>query len=141
MTAPFWRALERLQPSQLYISRDKLAAVTAAYAGEGGTLHAEALPPLPVYRLNGRTVLTDGHTRACAAYQGGLREVRVYWDRDELDWEAYAICVRWCEEAGVRSVADLAGRVVDAAAYQRLWLDRCAAMHRALAAQRGERNC
>jgi hypothetical protein len=45
--------------------------------------------------------------------------------------------VRWCERAGIHTIADLAGRVVDAEAYQALWLDRCAQMHGRLAAQRG----
>jgi hypothetical protein len=62
----------------------------------------------------------------------GLDEMPTYWDEDELDWEAYRICVRWCGEAGIRTVADLAGRVVDPETYERLWRRRCAEMHRAL---------
>lgn len=112
MTDPFEVALEELQPSQLYISRTKLAAVLAQYAKDG-VLCAEDLPPIPVKRMAGRVMLTDGHTRAFAACRCGLRVVRVHWDRDELE-----------------------GRVVDPEAHQRLWLDRCREMHRALNVQR-----
>jgi len=47
--------------------------------------------------------------------------------------------VSWCKEEGIRTIGDLQDRVVDADAYQAQWLDRCAAMHRVLAAQRGAR--
>ncbi len=38
---------------------------------------------------------------------------------------AYAEDVRWCEEEGIRSVADLAGRVVLHQDDERLWRKRC----------------
>jgi hypothetical protein len=124
MSEPFIMALDQLQPSQLYISATKLAWVKE---------HNAAREPLPVKRLSGRVVLTDGHTRALAAWQAGRREIEVYWDPDELDWEAYEICVDWCLEAGIRSVAGLAGRVVPPAEYEIVWLERCARMQQALA--------
>ena len=124
MSEPFMMALDRIQPSQLYISEAKLAWVK-----EDGGLHE----PLPVKQLAGRVVLTDGHTRAFAAWQAGRPEIEVYWDPDELDWEAYEICVTWCEAEGIRSVADLAGRVVPPEAYEVIWLQRCAHMQQALA--------
>jgi hypothetical protein len=115
--------LDEMQPSQLYINRAKLARVR-----EG----ASSLEPLPVKRLAGRVVLTDGHTRALAAWLEGRSEIQVYWDQDALDWEAYGICVAWCDEAGVRTVADLAGRVVSPEEYEVAWLQRCAQMQRGL---------
>jgi hypothetical protein len=124
--------IDRLQPSQLYISAEKLAHVREAVA----SCSAASPAPLPVVRLGQDVVLTDGHTRVYAAWSAGQRSLRVTWDRDELDMGAYAICVSWCKEEGIRSIGDLQGRVVGTDAYQRLWLDRCAAMHRMLAAQR-----
>jgi hypothetical protein len=62
--------------------------------------------------------------------------VPVAWEEDELDWEAYEICVAWCEQEGVRTIADLCDRVVEPETYQVLWLDRCAAMHKELQARR-----
>ncbi len=127
MGEPFVLSLDQIQPSQLYINEAKLAQVA-----EGATL----LQPLPVKELAGRIVLTDGHTRAFAAWQAGRSQVEVYWDEDELDWTAYEVCVAWCEEAGIRAVADLAGRVVAPDQYQVVWLQRCAGMQRALEAER-----
>ena len=130
MNEVFVQRLDQIQPSQLYVSEAKLAQVQEAPG---------LLEPLPVKRLAGRVVLTDGHTRALAAWQAGHARIEVYWDQDELDWEAYGICVAWCDEAGIRTVADLAGRVVSPADYEVLWLQRCARMQRALAQRRGSR--
>jgi hypothetical protein len=124
--------IDRLQPSQLYISAEKLAYVRETVA----SCSAASPAPLPVVRLGKDLVLTDGHTRAYAAWSAGQGSLRVAWDRDELDMGAYAICVAWCKEEGIRTIGDLQGRVVGTGAYQRLWLDRCTAMHRVLAAQR-----
>ena len=124
--------LDQIQPSQLYISAAKLAKVRQEY----DWARPESLEPIPMVRLCGKTVYTDGHTRAFAAFTSGLAEIPVYWDRDELDWQAYEICVDWCEQEGIHTIADLAGRVVSLDVYQELWLDRCARLHRRLAAQR-----
>jgi hypothetical protein len=124
--------LDRAQPSQLYISARKLARVRLQFDPS----QPGSLAPVPVVRLCGKTVYSDGHTRAFAAFTAGHTETIAYWDEDELDGAAYEICVRWCEQAGIHTIADLAGRVVDPGAYRALWLDRCARMHERLAAQR-----
>jgi hypothetical protein len=121
-------ALDRLQPSQLYISADKLRKVL-----EG----ADPPEPVPIVRLGDHLVMTDGHTRAFAAWLRGQTEVSVIWDEDDLDWEAYEICVQWCIQEHIHTIADLDDRVVDGETYQAKWLDRCAAMHRELQASRG----
>lgn len=127
MIRVFQMGLERLQPSQLYISAEKLRAVRT------GTDQPE---PIPIRQLGAHLIMTDGHTRAFAAWSSGLDEVPVVWDMDELDWDAYRICVQWCVQEGIHTIAGLQDRVIDAQAYQALWLDRCAAMHRDLAAGR-----
>lgn len=119
-----------LQPSQLYISRTKLLAVEAALSP------GEPNEPLPVWEWNSMLVLTDGHTRALAAFLRGQEDLPVYEDTDELDWDAYRICVGWCLEEGIRSAADLQDRVIPAGRYEELWLGRCRRMHRRLAAMR-----
>jgi hypothetical protein len=116
-------AIGQLQPSQLYIHEGKLHRVRVS---------EQAWEPIPVKQLGLHLVMTDGHTRAFAAWSSGQETVAVVWDGDDLDWEAYEICVRWCQEDNIRTIADLEDRVVDAETYQRLWLDRCARMHRAL---------
>jgi len=127
-------ALGDIQPSQLWVSAEKLAQVQERWPA----IDAHAFPPIPIKRLGGRLVMTDGHTRALAAHLAGLATLRVSWEEDDLDWEAYEICVAWCEVDGVRSAADLKNRVVSQDDYERLWYRRCQAMHQELAAKRGQ---
>jgi hypothetical protein len=124
----FLMPLDQLQPSQLYISTQKLAQVMAWWDPP----HLATLTPVPIKRLNGRVIYTDGHTRAFAAYQRGFTEVPVFWDEDELDWEAYQICVDWCLEAGIFTVMDLKDRIISPEAYEHLWIGRCRVMHEQL---------
>ena len=132
MADSFPLSLAEIQPSQLFISTAKLARLLATW----GPPHIEALPPVPVKHLDGRIVATDGHTRAFAAYRRGFSEVPVYWDEDDLDWEAYRICVDWCLAEGIRTVTDLEGRLLAPEDYDVLWLGRCRAMHEMLALRR-----
>ena len=125
MSETFMMKLDRMQPSQLFISSAKLAQVMRDF----GPLRPDSLAPVPVKELAGKVIMTDGHTRALAALLAGLTEIRVVWDEDDLDWEEYDICVRWCEEEGIHTIADLKDRIVSPVDYQRLWLDRCQAMH------------
>ena len=100
--------LAAIQPSQLFISVEKLNQVKRDYA----PVSPETLFPIPIKKLGDDIVFTDGHTRALAAHLYGFAKVRAFWDEDELDWEAYEICVCWCKEAGIRTIADLKGRIV-----------------------------
>ncbi|MBN2007704.1 MAG: hypothetical protein JXA21_30450 [Anaerolineae bacterium] len=141
---PFLYPLAQLQPSQLYISEAKLADVLSWWQPAS----LETLEPLPIKRLEDvspphNIIYTDGHTRALAAYRLGFAEVPVVWDEDELDWEAYRICVEWCLDVGIRTVADLEGRVVTPEQYDVLWLDRCRVMQAELEIRRcrDEKSC
>jgi len=118
--------LTDLQPSQLYLSDEKLAEVERSLAA------GEVLDPVPVIHLDGREVLTDGHTRAFAAFRRGDRTIPAIRETDELDWDAYRVCVGWCLEAGIASVADLEGRIVPGGRFEELWIRRCRRMHRQL---------
>jgi len=111
-----------LQPSQLFISETKLAAVRKKW-------RATDLIPLPVKELDGKIVLTDGHTRACQAWLSGEKEIPVRWDQDDLDWDAYRIYVGWCLQEGILNIADLAKRVIPQDRYEVLWIQRCAALN------------
>ncbi|MBN1460871.1 MAG: ParB-like nuclease domain-containing protein [Armatimonadetes bacterium] len=130
MSDPFSLPLCDLQPSQLYISTEKLASVLREF-------DPNQIEPVPVRRSGGDIVMTDGHTRAFAAHLAGCEAVPVVWDEDELDWEAYEICVQWCKEEGIFWVGDLVGRVLGPADYERLWRGRCREMHGQLASTRG----
>ena len=127
-------ALMDIQPTQLYISCEKLKAIQASVDFS----NLKAIPPIPVKMLNGLLIMTDGHTRAYAAYLAGLEAIPVVWDEDPLDWEAYQICVDWCLAEGIRSIADLHARVVNMQEYQEKWLDRCRKMQAELARRRND---
>lgn len=132
MTELFLMRLDRIQPSQLYVSSEKLSKVLE----ELDRFKPEVLEPFPVRKLGDRVVLTDGHTRALAAFLRGFVEVRVFWDEEDWDWEAYEVCVGWCVEEGVCSVGDLKGRVVSQEQFDLLWLKRCREMQQGLEAKR-----
>ena len=121
-----------IQPSQLFISEAKLSKVRE-WLNED---HIEGYDPIPVKKLNGKVVFTDGHTRAYALHQLGVESLHVYWDNDNLDWEAYQICVAWCVEEGITNISNLLHRVVENNLYEELWLSRCKAMHSELEASR-----
>ena len=122
-TEPLVLPLAALQPSQLWIHAGKMEKVRAG----GGPFDD---PPLPVRRIRGKTTLTDGHTRAVAAFLDGRESVRATWDEDDEDWGLYEVCVAWCEEEGVLAVGDLAERIVGEDRFRALWIDRCAALRR-----------
>jgi hypothetical protein len=132
MTGIFMMKLAEIQPSQLFISSEKLSQVMEDFS----PITPGSLLPVPVKELRGKTVFTDGHTRALAAFLSGLSEVRAFRDEDDMDWEAYEVCVDWCETEGIRTIADLEDRIVSPAEYERLWLKRCAEMHNQLEARR-----
>jgi hypothetical protein len=124
--------LDGIQPSQLYISTEKLAETMKAFNPSS----RRSLELIPIKKLSGDIILVDGHTRAFAAFLQGLSEVPVYWEYEELDWEAYELCVKWCKDEGIRTIADLKNRVVSKDDYESLWLNRCARMQADLKARR-----
>lgn len=139
MVDVFLMNLSCIQPSQLWISAEKLSRVQEHFV----LIDVDALPPIPVKQLGCEVIFTDGHTRALAAHLAGLSEVSVYWDEDDLDWEAYEICVGWCKEVGIHTITDLEGRVLSTEEYEVLWHRRCDVMHQALEIKRsrGEISC
>ena len=124
--------MSQIQPSQLYINQERLSEVIVAL----DQLKPDLIKPIPVKKLGEKIVLTDDHTIALAAFLRGVSEVRVYWEEDELDWNAYEICVQWCEKEGVRTIADLKNRVVSPKEYEALWVNRCKKMQQELEAKR-----
>ena len=111
-------SFEKIQPSQLYISEEKFKSVWEGF-------DKESYEPVPIKELDGEIIFTDGHTRALVAYLKGLEEIEVFWEDEELDWDLYRICVRWCKEAGITKIWDLKNRIISDAQYQILWLERC----------------
>jgi len=124
--------LDEIQPSQLYISTEKLAEVMKGF----NPANLDSLEPIPVKKLGNDVIFVDGHTRAFAAFLQGLSEVPVYWEDEELDWDAYEICVKWCKDEGIRTIVDLKNRMISQENYEVLWLKRCEKMQRDLETRR-----
>jgi len=91
MAKTFWMKLEKIQPGQLFISSAKLSEVMKSFS-------SQSIEPIPVKKLGKHVIFVNGHTRAFVAFLHDVSEVHVYWETDELDWEAYEICVEWCEK-------------------------------------------
>ena len=128
--------LNEIQPSQLYISSEKLSEVMKTF----NPAKPELIEPIPIKKLGDETVFVDGHTRAFAAFLRGFSEVPVYWEDEELDWDAYEICVRWCKEEGIHTIVDLKNRVVSQKDYEILWYKRCEEMQQSLAKRKHDKN-
>ncbi len=132
MTSVFLMKLKDIQPSQLYISKKKLKKIQK----EIDPNNIDSLEIIPVKKLGNDIIYSDGHTRAYAAYLFGWEEVRVEWETEDLDWEMYEICVNWCKEVGIYTIADLSSRVISQKDYEILWYKRCKDMQDELLARR-----
>ena len=109
--------LKDLQPSQFYISAGKLKAIEYWLQPED----LSNFQPIPVKLLDGKPIMTDGHTRAVAAIRAGLDVVPLVWDEDELDWDMYRVCVKACQELRILSPVDLLKRIIPEEDYKEKW--------------------
>ncbi|UCB61030.1 MAG: ParB-like nuclease domain-containing protein [Candidatus Bathyarchaeota archaeon] len=134
MTRMFLMDLDKIQPSQLYISSGKLKSIMKNFASKPSLME-----PIPIKKLGDRIIFVDGHTRAFAALLHRFPKVPVYWEDEELDWEEYEICVGWCLEEGIGTIADLKNRVVSHQEYKKLWYARCAKMQKDLETKRKQK--
>ena len=124
-----------IQPSQLYISKEKLAKVKEKFNSKD----LSTLEVIPIKKIGKEVFYTDGHTRAFVAHQAGFKEIPVIWENEELDWELYKICIKWCKDTGIYSIADLSDRVVNQKDYEILWYKRCDDLHKKLTIKRAKR--
>ena len=132
MVPTFRLRIDQIQLSQLYISSAKLAGIMRVF--EDG--NESNLEPVPIKEIDGVLVATDGHTRLLAWFLNGHEEVGCEWEDTEMDWDAYRVCMQWCKEEGIQTVADLANRIISPEDYEVLWLDRCRVMQHALEMKR-----
>ena len=128
--------LEDIQPSQLYISRKKLDRILEAFDKD----EAHKIPPVPIKKLDGEMISTDGHTRALVWHMKGHSDILCEWEDTEMDWEEYRICVEWCKEAVISGIPALRDRIISAEDYKILWLGRCWTMHQELKQERAQSN-
>lgn len=117
-----------VQPSQFYVSREKVEAV-ASFVQSGEDVI------IPVVRHEGRCVSCDGHTRLWAAWQQGVRRV---WAFDCTDADEVLLdFARMAQARGVHSPADLTP--LSAQEYERQWIGFCDAYFAARAADEKEK--
>lgn len=135
MARIFKMALSKIQPSQLYISEKKLASIKEKITKNG----IDELEPIPIKKLGEDIIYTDGHTRAFLAYQNGDKEIAVVWDEDDLDWEMYEICVQWCKDEAIYTIADLQKRIVPHKKYEVVWYKRCDTLHAEIDLKRAQK--
>ncbi len=122
---------KRIQPSQLYLNRQKLRMVEQRYQN-ASDFDAEDFPPIPIKKRNGNLFFTDGHHRAFTAFKRGVEMLPVEWDEEDLDWGLYDVCVSWCDEKNIMTIADLDSYIIPAREYKQLWIGRCEALAREL---------
>jgi hypothetical protein len=135
MSQIFHLSIDKIQPSQLFISKRKFDITKSKYRQQG----KKAFGIVPVKRLGCDIVYTDGHTRALVAYLAGIPELQVQWDTDVLDWEMYKICVNWCKKESIYRIQDLETRIIDHKQYEKQWIERCQIMHKKLEEKRKNR--
>ncbi len=123
-----------VQPSQLFISEVKLKKVSEWLNHK----NIDNYEPIPIKKLNGQMFFTDGHTRAFALYKMGIEDIRCTWDEDELDWDAYQICVDWCTQEGITNISHLKQKVINSESYDLLWNNKCKKMHEKLKEERSK---
>ncbi len=117
----FYMDIDDIQPSQLYLNIRKIEDVKKEYP----TIRPETIDAVPIKILNNQIIFTDGHTRAYVLWTHGYKKIKVIWEDEELDWQAYQICVDWCKEAGITTISDLKTRIIDNESYQIKWIKRC----------------
>ncbi|HZJ89961.1 MAG TPA: hypothetical protein VFD05_04775 [Bacilli bacterium] len=115
---------KNIHPSQFYLSKAKLEAVLFWFNPHDLSNFA----PLPLKRFGDKIILTDGHTRAYAAYLAGLDRVPFVWDVDQLNWELYAKCVAACQKENVFTIQDLSNRIISSKDYATKWIKWCEAL-------------
>ncbi len=124
----------KIQPSQLYISQSKLNRLLEEIE-RGDT---QIFEPIPIKEIDGDLVSTDGHTRAVAWLLNGNEYLDVEWEDEDLDWDAYRICVQWCKDEEITKISDLKQRIISHEDYEVLWYERCKNMQDDLDRKRNE---
>lgn len=111
----FYLPVEKVLPSQLYLSEKKLAQLRDFKPREEIVL--------PIQKIEDKIFLTDGHHRAYLMAKAGVELLPVEWDLDELPMDVYETCLGWCQESDVRTVLDLT--LLSESEYEEKWIKRC----------------
>jgi ribosomal protein S18 acetylase RimI-like enzyme len=110
--------INRIQPSQLTINRNKLNRVSAWIKEPQDIV-------IPVIKLQNELVAVDGHTRLTKAVMNGFTHVFAYYEPEGCDEEMYRTFVGWCKEKNINDSADLVNRIVSEEEHNVEWIERC----------------
>lgn len=106
-----------LQPSQFYISKEKLEKVLSWFNPQD----LSNFEPIPVKILQDKIVLMDGHTRIVAALLYNLPKVPLVWESEELSWDMYEACIEACIDRNIHSPYDLKDKIISKEEYKLKW--------------------
>ncbi len=114
----FWCPVKGVQVSQTHLSR-KLLNRAMHTAKEG------IIRPFPVYSMEGKIVLLDGHHTACALFMLGFAFIPCKLVRGPIDMDMYRWAVMRAMEEGVEDIKHLRKRVVSHGDFLNLWVKAC----------------
>ena len=123
MSETFYLDISFIQPTQLYISELKYHIVNEKLSREQFT--HELYNPIPIKQFDEKIIFIDGHTRAAWLANHGVNTIKVYWEKEEYNWELYRRCIQWCKEENINSINDLKGRIISSKEYEKMWNKRC----------------
>ena len=112
--------IDEIIPEQLTVDSEKLDKVNT-------WLKTPEQVIVNCVNINDKTVCIDGYSRLVAAHNKGFKHVYGYVDPEDTNHEFYKTCLSWCEEQNVKTIADLAKRVVTPEEHQEIWINRCQA--------------
>lgn len=119
--------IDQLRPSQIYLGAHKIAAIEKWFRPPS----MDNFQPLSVHDFgDGAYTITDGHSRAYAAYQGGIFILPAVYDNRPMvagpaGQLSYQADILWCKRFHLSHISQFGKRIVSKSAYQELWIERC----------------
>lgn len=113
--------LKDLQPSQLYISEEKISKIKEWFNPND----LSNFKPVPIKIINEVPVILDGHTRCVYAILSGLEEIPLEFEKEEWDWDMYDACINECKTQNITSPYDLISRIISKEEYEIKWNKWC----------------
>ena len=116
--------LMELRPNNWYINKAKLNKIREVWRRKEQT----RLPPVLVTRIDAEFSLIDGHSRAYAAYEQSVSKIAATirdLHKIEGSQALYEHIHREGPGIGIRTIADLKDRIVEAELHKQLWVGYC----------------
>ena len=113
-----------VRPNNWYINREKLERVRSAWNNG----KQDQLPPVLVTEIDDEPSLIDGHSRAYAAFERGETHIRAdIYALEEIEGSSalYKHIHREGPHQGIKTIADLQGRILPPEEHRRLWTGYC----------------